>query len=97
MTDKYKIKKMYAFIAEDEGGEGVCAFQTTVGWMPMVASNMKRVKSLMPHAQIVADTTGKKITLCEFGCRTELETIDPDKDPTTGEVICAGDGNDGYS
>ena len=75
MTDKHIIKRMFAFIVEGEEGEGVCAFQTKEGWMPMVASDSERVKLLMPQAQKIANVTGKKITLCEFDCRVEVTEI----------------------
>ena len=75
MTDKHIIKRMFVFVSEGEDGEGICAFKTSDGWMPMVASDTERVSGLMPHAQMIANTTGKKITLCEFGCRIEVTEI----------------------
>ena len=75
VTDKHVIKRMFAFIVEGEDGEGVCAFKTAEGWMPMVASDIKRVSSLIPYAQGIANDTGKIVKLCEFSCRTEIQEI----------------------
>lgn len=81
MTDKLKIEKLYCFIAEEEAGEGVTAFHSGHGWIPMVGADMKRVDDLMDIAQAIADRSGQTITLCEFSVRTELEVIEPKTTP----------------
>lgn len=81
MTDKLKIEKLYCFIADNEDGEGVTAFYSEHGWMPMVGADMRRVLALMEIAQTLVDASGKKITLCEFSVRTELEVIEPKTTP----------------
>lgn len=79
MADKFVIKKLYAFIADEGPGEGVCAFQMPNGnWMPMVGADMKRIDELWNMAQKIADTTEKKITLCEFDNRRVLKEISPE-------------------
>lgn len=76
--DKFKIDKLFAFIADDTSGEGVAAFHdNTLGMVPMVGADMKRVESLRGMAQMIADQTGNSIKVCEFSVRTELEVIKP--------------------
>jgi len=74
-----KIESMYAFIAQDETGEGVCGFKAPDGtWLPLVGADMDRVKSLMPVAELMAKQSGQTIKLCLFTTRTELSEIKPD-------------------
>jgi len=71
------IDKIYAFVAEDSGpqDEGITGFNSSMGWMPMVAADRARVDSLIPIAKEIAAATGKKIKLLEFSVRSELMTI----------------------
>ena len=73
-----KIEEMYVFIAEDgPNDEGVSAFQIGDTWLPMVGADMKRVDSMKPVAQLIADRTGQTIKLIRFTQREEIETIEP--------------------
>lgn len=73
------IDAMYAFIAVDEDGEGVTAFQSPkMGWIPMVAADKDRVDSLRPIAQGIATQTGQRIVLAKFEQRTDLEILEPE-------------------
>jgi len=73
-----RIDRMYAFIAEDETGEGLTGFLSVGGvWMPMVAADEARVDALREIAQSVATASGKQVRLCVFERRVELETIQP--------------------
>ena len=78
MTDKLKIDKLFCFVVEDDKGEGVPAFQGKLGMMPLVGADMDRVEQLKGMAQIISNNTGKKITLCEFDNRKEIEVIKPE-------------------
>lgn len=76
---------MYAYISHEKGDpddEGVTAFLSGPTlmrqWMPMVGADEKRMVSLRPMAQGIANTTGQKVTLVKFSVRTDLETIDPE-------------------
>lgn len=71
-----RIDEMFGFIAEDGEGEGLAAFKTPNGWVPMVAADAARIDSLKEVAKKIAKTTGKKITLCRFSVRTELEVFE---------------------
>ena len=77
-----KIEAMYAYIAHEKGDpddEGVTAFLPgpSAQWMPMVGADEKRMASLKPMAQELANASGQTITLVKFSVRTDLERIDP--------------------
>jgi hypothetical protein len=85
---------MFAFIQSDKDpdDEGVTAwnfydvFKDENNWMPLMGADMKRVESLKPIAQQIADKTRKPVQLVKFTCRTDLETINPTpKEPKTNE------------
>lgn len=72
-----RIEQMYAFVASDDEGEGVCATMLGDVWYPMVAADMERIEQLRPHAEALATVLGKEITLAQFTFRKDLETINP--------------------
>lgn len=78
MRGQLRIEQMFAFVLLDEDGtEGVPAFRTPSGMqIPMVSADMKHVDSLRPIAQDLARKSGRKITLCRFEIRTDLEVIE---------------------
>jgi len=78
MSEKLKITELYAYIAENEEGEGVCGFWDADMdvFLPMVGADVARVKSIRDKAKIISRETGKKITLCRFSMREEIEVID---------------------
>lgn len=75
-----RIDEMFAFIQLDpaDNTEGVIAFLTESGWMPMVGADMNRVAHLRPMAQEVADATGRPVQLVKFSTREELEMLRPE-------------------
>ena len=75
--DLPKIEVMYAFVVTEAGGEGVCAFQSPGGWIPMVGADMARMDSMRALAKTIARKTGQTIKLIKFSVREELETITP--------------------
>jgi len=71
-----KADKLFAFITVDEeGNEGVAAFYSDSGWMPMVGRDISRVESLMKTARIIASETGIDIELREFSSCKLIEVI----------------------
>lgn len=74
-----RIDEMYAFIQLDptDNTEGVIAFMSGSGWMPMVGADMERVKFLRPMAKRVASDTGAPVTLIKLSVREEVEVISP--------------------
>lgn len=69
------INKMYAFIADEDDGEGIVAFSLNGQLWPLVGADMARVDQLRPIAENIAKATGKKITLAVFETRTVLEVV----------------------
>lgn len=79
MPKRLVIEKMFAFIAEDEEGEGVCGFQDplTGDWAPMVGADIARIETLEPMAQLIANESKKTIRLVLFSERKEVRLIRP--------------------
>lgn len=78
MNGQQRVESMYAFlVVDDDGTEGVPAFFTDGGWMPLVGADMERVESLRNVARGLATDLGKRITLVEFTTRTEKEVYEP--------------------
>jgi len=69
-----KIEEMFAFVAEDEDGEGIMGFKMPGGGtlMPMVGADMARVKSLYPIAEHVSKLTGKSFRVLKFSTREDI-------------------------
>ena len=74
-----RIEQIFVFAALDKSpdDEGVAAFKTGEGWMPMVGADLKKVDQLRPIAEEIAHKTGKKIRVLKFTLREELEVIEP--------------------
>jgi len=73
---KLKIEEMFAFVAEDETGEGVIGMTMPDGmWMPLVGADMARAESLKKHAKEIGRVSGKKITLLKFTTRETIEEL----------------------
>lgn len=75
-----RINQLFAFIAEEGGpeDEGLAAFLSSMGWMPMVAADSARVDKMRAIARTVAKASGKKIRLVKFSLREELEVFLPE-------------------
>lgn len=77
-NDRPRIETMTAYIASDEGGEGICAFfYENSGWVPMVGADEERMLSLRAKAQEISTNTGKPIKIARFRLREDLETLTP--------------------
>lgn len=78
MSAGARITEMYAFlVADDDGGEGVPAFEHDGVMMPLVAADSARVASLRQVAHGIARNSGRPVTLARFSTREDLETIRP--------------------
>lgn len=76
MAIPLRIDEMFAFIAQGENGdEGVMGCSTSQGMMPLVGADMDRVKSLIPLADIVRETTGKDYKIIKFSKREEITSL----------------------
>lgn len=78
-TAPFRIDSIYAYLAIDpeDGDEGICAFRSAMGWMPMVAADQRRLDSLRPIAEQTAAATGQQIKLVRFMRLSDVETITP--------------------
>jgi hypothetical protein len=76
-----KIQTIHVFIAIDKNpdDEGVVAMKVGNNWIPLVAADEARIKSLKPIAQRIATITKQKIILAKFSVRENVETINPEK------------------
>lgn len=72
-----KITEIYAFIAVENGDEGIPAVDLHGMIYPLIGADMRRVDSLRAMAQNVATETGMPMTLARFTTREDLETITP--------------------
>ena len=59
----------------DDNTEGVCAVQTSMGWMPLIAADKERFKQIEELAEGIALTQGRDIRLVRFTERTEVRLI----------------------
>jgi hypothetical protein len=72
----FRIDSVHAYVVLAENGdEGIAAFHTGEGWMPMICADWTRVESLRPMAEALARKTGQEIRLVKFANRTDVETI----------------------
>lgn len=75
-TNHLKIDEMWAFISVDQdGNEGVCAFQSGSMMVPMVAADIERVKDFEPIAKRLAKVSPYPIKLIKFSTREEVQAI----------------------
>lgn len=74
-----KIEYIWAYISENENGEGLCGWldQNTKEWLPMIAPDEDRLKSLRPLAELIAKQTKRSIKIIKLGVREDVETINP--------------------
>lgn len=74
------IETLSAYIAVDDSGEGIAAFQDVARgvWMPMVAADQARIDSLRPMAQTIAKMSGRRVVLARFSTREDIDIITPD-------------------
>lgn len=66
---------MYAYVAD---GEGIVAFLSDHGWIPLVGINPKSMTRMREQAQEVSNTTGKTIRLLHYTFSEEADTVVPD-------------------
>lgn len=70
-----KIEEMFAFVAIDDGVEGIVGINTPSGWAPLVGADMKRVDALRPLAKKIAETSEKEIRILKFSVREDLGAV----------------------
>lgn len=73
-----KLESVWAYMSEDDTGkEGICGYNDprTNIWIPMLAADEERLKSLRPFAHQIASVTRKKVKLVKFTSREDLGEI----------------------
>lgn len=72
----FRITELWAFVAVgDDDEDGVIAFLSEAGWMPMVMADKARLDSIRWKAEEVAKTSGKTVRLVHFSNRQDVETL----------------------
>jgi hypothetical protein len=76
-----KIDQLFAFICEEAPeDEGVMGMQMSDGsWMPFVGADMKRVESLVPHADQISILANKPYKIVKFKIDQIIEKPVPKK------------------
>jgi hypothetical protein len=73
----FKIDALWAFLAvDDDGDEGIVAWNSRGTWFPAIGSDEARVRSMRPMVETVIGMTGKKVRLVKFRAREDLEVIE---------------------
>lgn len=73
-----EIKSIWAYVSVDENGEeGICGFNDprTKQWMPMIAGDEYRLKSLRPFAHQIASVTKRKVKIVRFTNREDIGEV----------------------
>lgn len=80
MDGQARILSIFAFIVTDEDGtEGVPAIEAPgLAAFPLMGADLATVAWMRPHAQRVAQESGKALTLAHFSVRTDSERLEPD-------------------
>lgn len=78
-ADPTKVHEMYAYVAEDESGEeGIIAYPSAYGPMPMIGADRERMRSLRSFAEDAAQVRGKPVELRRYHLvESEIEIIKP--------------------
>lgn len=73
----YVIEKIFAIVAiDEEGGEGIMARRTDMGWMPLISSNQEGIETFIEIAQKMIDIApGSRAQVIEFGSRRVIKEI----------------------
>lgn len=78
MTDYrgFRITTIHAICGIDDGDEeGIPAYMTPDGPIPLIASDRVRLDQITAMAQTIADTTGQNFKIVRFSVREDIGTI----------------------
>jgi hypothetical protein len=73
-----KIQSIWAYVSVNENGEeGICGFNDprTQQWLPMIAADEERLKSLKPFAHQIALVTKQQVKLVKFHTREDFDNV----------------------
>lgn len=70
----FKILSIHAIISTDneDGAEGVVAYHTPMGWLPMVAADAIRLKQLLEKAEELKKENGMDYKVIRFDHREDV-------------------------
>jgi hypothetical protein len=70
----FTITKVTAFVAIDpkNGDEGVMAFKSDTGWMPLICADEERTRHMLPIAEQISSATGQKYRIIQFSTREDV-------------------------
>lgn len=70
----FMITKVTAFVAIDpvDGDEGVMAFKTPGGWMPLVCADEPRIQQMLAIAAEISEATGVPYRIVQFSTREDV-------------------------
>lgn len=89
MKGQLKINQLFAFIiVDDDGTEGVPAIQAGAVMMPLMGADMARVDSLKTLIEGDPAFRGRRLTICRFGHREVIGTIDRTRDAAPPSITC---------
>jgi hypothetical protein len=76
----FRITTVHAIVGiDDDNEEGVPAYITSMGPMPMIAADERRLGEIKAMAQAVADATGLPFKVARFSVREDIGEIVPSK------------------
>lgn len=73
-----EIQSIWAYVSVNENGEeGICGFNDprTKQWVPMIAADEERLKSLKPFAHQIAVFTKQKVKIVKFNTRETVGEV----------------------
>lgn len=76
----FRIEAVHVFAAVDpkDGDEGIAGALGRDGkWVPFIAADEERLRSIRPLAEAVGRALGVEMRLLRFSVREELEVIEP--------------------
>lgn len=71
------IEELYAFFAEEPGGDGIVAVGRGAMMFPLVTGKPELLPRMREDAQLVANQAGVRVRLVRFIAHEEIETILP--------------------
>jgi hypothetical protein len=78
-ADPTKVHEIWAYVAEDAAGEeGIIAYPTAMGVMPLLGADRQRVASLRRFAEAAARERGTRVELRRFHLvESQIDIIEP--------------------
>lgn len=77
--NRLKVDELWAWVSVDpeDQNEGIIAFESPMGPMPMVGADRERMMSMKKFAEQTAQKSGIEVKLLRFTKRNEIEILKP--------------------